>query len=170
MISLINKLTVKKMMNMSGYLLKPVGIVKNTINEEILKYSNGDLKLDLQSAIAQQGDLNASEIIINEEFADCLDGIEDFSHLVVLFWTHKNPEEARQIKKIHPAGMKKMPVKGIFATRSPVRPNPICLTTVKLLKRKGNLLIVERFDAIDNTPIIDIKPHLPFYESPLEVK
>ena len=64
----------------------------------------------------------------------------------------------------------KIPIKGIFATRLPVRPNPICKTTVKLIERKRNTLIVERLDAIDNTPVIDIKPHLPFYDSPINVK
>ena len=63
-----------------------------------------------------------------------------------------------------------MPIKGIFATRSPVRPNPICKTTVKLIERKGATLIVEGFDAIDDTPVVDIKPHIPFYDSPLNVK
>ncbi len=135
-----------------------------------LRYSNKDLKLDLDAALNQGSDLIRSKIIINEEYKECLDGIEDFSHIVVFFWTHKIPDKARQIKKVHPAGLKKIPMKGIFATRSPVRPNPICKTTVKLIERKGNILLVEGLDAIDKTPIIDIKPHLPFYDSPLNIK
>ncbi|MEJ2295988.1 MAG: TrmO family methyltransferase, partial [Candidatus Lokiarchaeota archaeon] len=66
--------------------------------------------------------------------------------------------------------LKEMPLKGIFATRSPVRPNPICKTTVKLIERRGATLVVEGLDAIDNTPVVDIKPHIPFYDSPLNVK
>lgn len=156
--------------NMSDYIIRPIGIGKNKADKEVLKYSNKDIKLDFDVALRQGTDLKKSEIIINEEYLDCLDGIEDFSHIIVLFWTHKVPNNARQIKKLHPAGLKQMPIKGIFATRSPVRPNPICKTTVKLIERKGTTLVVEGLDAIDNTPVVDIKPHLPFYDSPLNVK
>jgi len=155
---------------MSEYIIRPIGIVKSKADKEVLKYSNKDIKLDYDLALRQGTDLKESEIIINEEYLDCLEGIEDFSHLIILFWTHKVPNNARQIKKVHPAGLKEMPIKGIFATRSPVRPNPICKTTVKLIERKGATLVVEGLDAIDNTPVIDIKPHLPFYDSPLNVK
>jgi tRNA-Thr(GGU) m(6)t(6)A37 methyltransferase TsaA len=155
---------------MSDYIIKPIGIVKSKADKEVLKYSNKDIKLDVDVALSQGSDLKKSEIIINEEYVDCLDGVEDFSHIIVLFWTHKVPNNARQIKKVHPAGLKRMPIKGIFATRSPVRPNLICETTVKLIERKGATLIVEGLDAIDNTPVIDIKPHHPFYDSPLNVK
>ena len=155
---------------MSEYIIRPIGIVKSKADKEVLKYSNKDIKLDFDAALSQGTDLIKSEIIINEEYLDCLEGIEDFSHLIILFWTNKVPNKARQIKKVHPAGLKEMPIKGIFATRSPVRPNPICKTTVKLIERKGATLVVEGLDAIDNTPVIDIKPHLPFYDSPLNVK
>ena len=155
---------------MSEYIIRPIGIVKSTADKEVLKYSNKDIKLDYDVALSQGADLKKSEIIINKEYVDCLDGIEDFSHIVVLFWTHKVPNNARQIKKVHPAGLKQMPIKGIFATRSPVRPNPICKTTVKLIERKGSTLMVEGLDAIDDTPVLDIKPHIPFYDSPLNVK
>jgi len=155
---------------MSDYIIRPIGIVKSKADKEVLKYSNKDIKLDFEVALSQGTDLKKSEIIINKEYLDCLDGIEDFSHIIILFWTHKVPNNARQIKKVHPAGLKQMPIKGIFATRSPVRPNPICKTTVKLIERKGTTLIVEGLDAIDNTPVVDIKPHIPFYDSPLNVK
>jgi tRNA-Thr(GGU) m(6)t(6)A37 methyltransferase TsaA len=155
---------------MTEYIVRPIGIVKNKADKEVLKYANKDIKLDFDAALSQGTDLKKSEIIINEEYEDCLDGIEDFSHIVVLFWTNKVPDRARQLKKVHPAGLKEIPMKGIFATRSPVRPNPICKTTVKLIERRGATLLVEGLDAIDNTPVVDIKPHLPFYDSPLNVK
>jgi len=155
---------------MSDYIIRPIGIVKSKADKEVLKYSNKDIKLDFDVALSQGTDLKKSEIIINQEYSDCLDGIEDFSHIIILFWTNKVPNNARQIKKVHPAGLKQIPIKGIFATRSPVRPNPICKTTVKLIERKGTTLVVEGLDAIDNTPVVDIKPHLPFYDSPLNVK
>jgi len=155
---------------MSNLIIKPIGIVRSEINEEMLKYSNKDIKLDHGLISHHRSNLKTQEILINKEYEECLDGIKDFSHIVVFFWTHKNSDEARQIKKVHPAGMEKMPIKGIFATRSPVRPNPICTTTVKLIKRIRNILIVEGLDAINNSPVIDIKPHLPSYDSPEDVK
>ena len=155
---------------MTELLVKPIGIVKNKADKEVLKYANKNIKLDRDAAINQGTDLITSKIIVNEEYLECLDGIEDFSHLVILFWTHKTPPNARQIKRVHPAGLRKIPTKGIFATRSPVRPNPIAKTTVRLIERNGDTLIVEGLDAIDNTPVIDIKPHIPFYDSPLNIK
>lgn len=155
---------------MPNYVVTPVGYVKSQNKENVLKYSNNDIELSKKIARELREHGTSSHIFVKDEFIDCLDGIEDFSHLIILFWTHNTPEQARQIKNVHPAGMKNMPVKGIFATRSPVRPNPICKTTVKLVERKGNVLIVEGLDAIDGSPIIDIKPHLPSYDSPLNVK
>jgi len=155
---------------MTDFTLNPIGIVKNTAEKEVLTVSNNDLQLDSNVARNHGSDLMKSKIIINDEYIECLDGIEDFSHIIILFWTHKISDKARQIKKVHPAGIRKIPQKGIFATRSPVRPNPICETTVKLIERKGNMLSVERLDAINGTPVIDIKPHLPYYDSPVDVK
>lgn len=155
---------------MTDFNIKPIGIVSSKADKEVLKYSNKDIELDFDVVLHQGSDLITSKIIINEEYINCLDGIEDFSHIIIFFWTHKVPDKARQIKQVHPAGMKKMPIKGIFATRSPVRPNPICKTTVKLIERRGDTLLVEGLDAIDNTPVVDIKPHIPFYDSPLNIK
>lgn len=155
---------------MTNYIVKPIGIVKSKVEKEVLKYNNKDINLDIDTATNQGSDLITSQIVINNEYIECLDGIEDFSHIIVLFWTHTVPDKARQIRKVHPAGLKEMPLKGIFATRSPVRPNPICKTTVRLIERKENILIVDGLDAINNTPVVDIKPHLPLYDSPLNIK
>ena len=158
------------MMIMKNYIIKPVGIVKSNRKKISLAYEDNDLKLDFDLALEQHREMNISEIMIDKEYEECLDGIEDFSHLIVFFWTHFISEKARQIKKVHPAGINKCPLKGIFATRSPVRPNPVCQMTVKFLERKGNILIVEGLDAVDGTPIIDIKPHLTFWDAPFDVK
>lgn len=146
------------------YTIKPIGIVENKIETISLKVEEKDIALD--KAVSARTDRYSlkSKILIKDEFKDCLDGIEGFSHIVILFWTHKTTENSRLIKKVHPGGIEKCPKKGIFATRSPARPNPICITTVKLLKRIDNTLIVEGFDAINKTPIIDIKPYLPNYD------
>jgi len=99
-----------------------------------------------------------SQIVFREELTEALEGIQDFSHLFVLFWLHEMSNEDRRIMKVHPRGRRDMPLLGIFATRSPHRPNPIGLTRVKLLKVKGNIVTVQGLDAFDGTPILDIKP------------
>jgi tRNA (adenine37-N6)-methyltransferase len=155
---------------MKEFIIRPIGIVKNKIDAEILKYANNDIELDPKRIKSSRHAFDTSEIIIYDEYLECLDGIEDFSHLMIIYWTHKTPVHARSIKKVHPAGLKSMPIKGVFATRSPVRPNPLALSSVRLLECKENILIVEGLDAINGSPVLDIKPHLPSYDSPLNVK
>ncbi|MGQ9551946.1 MAG: tRNA (N6-threonylcarbamoyladenosine(37)-N6)-methyltransferase TrmO [Candidatus Bathycorpusculaceae bacterium] len=101
---------------------------------------------------------NIAEIILREELADALDGIEEFSHLFIIFWMHKISSEERKKIKVRPRGREEPPLLGVFATRSPNRPNPIGLTLVELLRMKGNVLTVRGLDAYDGTPILDIKP------------
>ncbi|TFF98341.1 MAG: tRNA (N6-threonylcarbamoyladenosine(37)-N6)-methyltransferase TrmO [Promethearchaeota archaeon] len=150
--------------------IKPIGYVENNIKSETLKGTHVGLELSENLHSNKARELIRSNLMINDDYIECLKGIEDFSHIIVLFWTHNTPFKARQIKKVHPGGIKTIPKQGIFATRSPVRPNPICETTVKLIRRQKNILEVEGLDAIDKTPLIDIKPHLPSYDSPIEVK
>lgn len=99
-----------------------------------------------------------SEIILHEDLAEALEGIESFSHLFVIFWMHEISDEERMTKKIHPRGRMDMPLVGIYATRTPHRRNPIGLTLVELLKVRGNILTVRGLDAFNGTPILDIKP------------
>ncbi len=155
---------------MTSMNIVPIGIVKNTKNKEALKYANQNIKFDIKRAANQESDLILSEIIVYEDFVEALDGIEEFSHLIIVFWIHKNSDKPREIRKVHPGGLKNMSLKGIFATRSPARPNPIGITTVRLIERRENVLVVDGIDAINDTPVIDIKPHLPYYDSPPNVK
>ena len=99
-----------------------------------------------------------SQIVFREDLTEALEGVEEFSHLFVLFWLHKMSDENRKTMKVHPRGRADMPLLGIFATRTPHRPNPIGLTRVKLLKTEGNVLTVQGLDAYDGTPVLDIKP------------
>jgi tRNA-Thr(GGU) m(6)t(6)A37 methyltransferase TsaA len=99
-----------------------------------------------------------SEIILREELADALKGIEDFSHLFVIFWMHRISKEERKIVEVRPRGREDMLLQGVFATRTPYRPNPIGLTLVELLEVRGNVLIVRGLDALDGSPVVDIKP------------
>ena len=101
-----------------------------------------------------------SKVVIAPQLVEALDGIDGFSHVVIIFYLHKVDEERRSRLKVHPQGKKEMPLTGVFATRSPVRPNPIGVTTVKLLERQENVLKVLGLDAYDGTPVLDVKPYL----------
>ncbi len=99
-----------------------------------------------------------SKIVFREDLVESLEGIREFSHLFVLFWLHKIEDKEKEIKKVHPRGREDMPLLGIFATRTPHRPNPIGLTRVKLLAVEDNVITVQGLDAFDGTPVLDIKP------------
>lgn len=99
-----------------------------------------------------------SRIEIRPDLEEALDGIENVDYVLVLFYFDKsNPSEGFPLK-VHPRGDINKPLKGVFATRSPRRPNFLGVTKCKLLSRKGRMLEVEDLDAINGTPVIDIKP------------
>ena len=99
-----------------------------------------------------------SQIIFCEELTEALDGVEEFSHLFVLFWLHKIEGKKMDSMKVRPRGRSDMPILGIFGTRAPHRPNPIGLTRVKLLNVERNVVTVQGLDAFNGTPVLDIKP------------
>ncbi len=100
-----------------------------------------------------------STITVDEEWRDALDGLEGFTHIWVLFFFDRMP--AIDSQRGHPMARDDMPIVGRFATRSPMRPNPIGMTAVRLLERRGTTLRVRGLDAIEGTPVLDIKPYLP---------
>jgi tRNA-Thr(GGU) m(6)t(6)A37 methyltransferase TsaA len=99
---------------------------------------------------------------IYPEYQDGLLGIEQFSHILVIYWLHENdrPEE-RGILQVHPRHNKSNPLTGVFATHAPVRPNLIALTRCRLLEVIGNILKIDQIDAYDGSPVIDIKAFFP---------
>jgi len=99
-----------------------------------------------------------SQIIIHDELIEALEGVDGFSHLFVLFWLNQVSGKQRMTMKVHPRGRMDMPLLGVFASRTNIRPNPIGLTLVELIKIEGNTLTVRGLDAFDGTPILDIKP------------
>lgn len=125
--------------------LKPIGRVRNSIRH---------FKREGWESVV-------SEIVLDPQYSEALDGIEDYSHILVLFWISRLQAAQRKIKKIHPKSRPDLPLVGIFATRTQYRPNPIGLTLVKLISRKKNVLKVKGLDALQGTPIIDIKPISP---------
>lgn len=111
-----------------------------------------------------------SEIIVNSNLTEALDNLDEFSHIIVLYWMHQLPAGKQLPLKVHPMGKSELPLVGRFATRSPSRPNPVGQATVRLLERQANVLKVKGLDAIDGTPVIDIKPYLPGYDSADDAK
>ncbi|MCP8305362.1 MAG: tRNA (N6-threonylcarbamoyladenosine(37)-N6)-methyltransferase TrmO [archaeon] len=132
---------------------RPIGYVKTDSDEDLIK-------VDREKVV--------SKVILFEEFTEALDGVEDFSHLFIIFHLHK-VVAGRSALKVHPRRRSDLPLVGVFATRSPYRPNPIGLTLVELIERKGNIVKVKGLDAIDGTPVIDVKPYFP-PDAALEVR
>ena len=144
--------------------LRPVGLIKNRIDELSLVAGGAGLEMrgELDATMEQVREVRQaiSEIVIDETLTGILDGIEEYSHLVVLYWAHKVPEEGRSLVKVHPMGRKDIPEVGIFSTCSPARPNPVLTTVVRLSRRRGNVLEVAGLDAVNGSPVVDIKPYV----------
>jgi len=136
--------------------LKTIGIVRNEVKQKPKQVPFGWEKV-------------YSEIVIDSSLAEALDGLEEFSHIIVLYWMHQVGTGELSMK-VHPMGKQDLPLVGRFATRSPDRINPIGKTTVRLLERQGNILRIRGLDAIDGTPVIDIKPYIPGYDSVADAK
>jgi len=137
-----------------GMTLKPIGIVRKGIKRAAAK-------CDREKVV--------SDIIIDTSLTEALDGLEESSHIVVLYWMHQAMSGEVPLK-VHPRGKQELPLLGLFATRTPNRPNRIGIAMVRLLERQGNILRVEGLDAIDGTPVIDIKPYIPGYDSVANAK
>jgi tRNA-Thr(GGU) m(6)t(6)A37 methyltransferase TsaA len=142
---------------------RAVGVVSSPLKEPSLVASSGDLQWRPGVTGAGESQGVTSELVIDSGLAGILDGIEGFSHLLVLYWAHRVPPEGRSLIRAHPMGRKDLPLVGIFATCSPARPNTICATVVRLVERQENALMVEGLDALDGSPIVDIKPYNPSY-------
>ncbi|MGG2015305.1 tRNA (N6-threonylcarbamoyladenosine(37)-N6)-methyltransferase TrmO [Bacillus sp. S10(2024)] len=99
-----------------------------------------------------------------------LQGIEDFSHLEVIFYFDKVSDDKVQYEARHPRNNPNFPKVGIFSQRGKNRPNKLGVTTVELIEHTGNKLVVKGLDAIDGTPIIDIKPVMKEFLPKKEIK
>jgi len=133
---------------------KPVGVVRTVL-------SNDEVRESLHKGFE-------AEIEVFQEYTPALDGIEGFSHIMVLFYLHETTKAQRETLQARPRrflryGLKleELPLVGVFCLDSPHRPNPIGLTIVKLLGRHGNVLTVGGLDAFNDSPVLDIKPYTP---------
>lgn len=99
-----------------------------------------------------------AQIVVREDFATGLSGIEEWSHLIVLFWMDRLAGKPFSLT-MQPRYGANAPEVGVFGTRGRGRPNPIGLAIVELLKREANVLTVKALDAYDGSPVLDIKPY-----------
>jgi tRNA-Thr(GGU) m(6)t(6)A37 methyltransferase TsaA len=122
-------------------MVQPIGIVRNNLGRR-----GYDEWRDTES-----------DVVICEEYQEALLGLDEYSHIEVLFYLHEmdKPFKAR----IHPTGNPDYPLVGAFATRTPNRPSRLALTTCRLLSINGNVVRVRGLDAYDGSPVLDIKPH-----------
>jgi tRNA-Thr(GGU) m(6)t(6)A37 methyltransferase TsaA len=120
--------------------IKPIGFVECASSDENVRDKN-----------------LLSRIVFKKDLVKALDGVEEFSHVFIIYWMHKISNAQRKL--IREDGHGEMPPRGVFACRGPIRPNPIGLTVVELVERDANVLWVKGLDALDNTPVLDIKPY-----------
>jgi tRNA-Thr(GGU) m(6)t(6)A37 methyltransferase TsaA len=107
-----------------------------------------------------------TKLRIFEIYRDALKGLDGFSHVLVLYWFDRNDTlEKRNILQVHPRGNRNNPLTGVFACRAPVRPNLIALSLCKVLSIQNEIITVDKIDAFDGSPILDIKPYIPSIDS-----
>jgi tRNA-Thr(GGU) m(6)t(6)A37 methyltransferase TsaA len=124
------------------------------------KDTEASFQLTPVGKVEKQGD--AARIRIFDRYGDALLGLEGWSHVNVFWWFDKNDvPEKRRILRVHPRGDDKNPLTGVFACRSPVRPNLIALSVCKILSVEKNVVRVDAIDAFDGTPVLDLKPFIP---------
>ena len=136
--------------NSDSFSIRPIGYVKSAyIQTKDVPHTRTGWTADV------------SQIHLLPKYAKALGGLTGYSHIIVLFWIHK----AKQWKM--PKNHQKPPYVKLFATRMPVRPNPVGMSVVELLSFSTDTgkVVVKGMDALDGTPVIDIKPYIPNFDS-----
>ena len=128
--------------------MEPIGYVRNEVTE--------------RKDVAWGED--TSTIVLEESYISGLKGLEDFSHVIILYYLDK----AKYVKEKHlqrrPQNREDMPLVGIFSQRGKDRPNQIGMTSVEIVSVSDDRIVVKGLDAIDGTPVLDIKPYYPVYD------
>lgn len=127
--------------------IEPIGVVRSGVSEGVDE---------------NWGEVVA-EIVVRPDLAAGLQGLDQFSHLLVVFYMHQSSFDPGDLVR-RPRGRADMPELGIFAQRAKHRPNPIGITAVELVSLAGNVLKVKGLDAIDGTPVLDLKPYFPAFD------
>ena len=130
---------------MTGFELKPIGRVESPLTDP--------------AAAPKQGDEGAPDawIVLDPEVLEALDGIREGDEVLVLTWFDR---ASRDVLRVHPRGDESRAPEGVFNTRSPHRPNPIGLHRVEIAAIDGARIRVRNLEAVDGTPIVDLKPVL----------
>jgi tRNA-Thr(GGU) m(6)t(6)A37 methyltransferase TsaA len=132
-------------LSQSSYEVKPIGIVESPLTDPASGPNQGD-----------EGAPDAS-LVFDAAFHEALDGIRPGDHVIVLTWLHR---ARRDVLRTHPQDDLWREEQGVFNTRSPDRPNPIGLHPVEVVSVDGLRLRVRPLEAVDGTPIVDLKPVL----------
>ncbi len=133
---------------MSAIAMEPIGYVCSDVEQRKDAAWGGDL----------------SVIVLEEEYAGGLEGIEDFSHAIIIFHLDKAEFIPEKHLRRRAQNREDMPLRGIFAQRGKDRPNTIGLTAVEIVSADDRSLTVKGLDAINGTPVLDIKPYYPAYD------
>lgn len=128
--------------------LNPIGYVRNDVEKKKDKSWGADI----------------SKIELEEQYTGGLRGLNEFSHAIIIYYLDKAQFDIEKHLQRRPQNRDDMPLVGIFSQRGKDRPNQIGMTSVKIVSTSDDLLIVEGLDAIDGTPILDIKPYYPVYD------
>jgi tRNA-Thr(GGU) m(6)t(6)A37 methyltransferase TsaA len=107
----------------------------------------------------------AGSVEIFTEYSEGLKDVDGFSHLILLYHLHEITDSNLIVVPFLDTEER-----GVFSTRAPVRPNPIGISVVKLISIKGNWLNVDNLDVLDGTPLIDLKPYIPDFDAPVDVR
>jgi tRNA-Thr(GGU) m(6)t(6)A37 methyltransferase TsaA len=139
-------------MNRNGISLEPIGFVSSPVKQTPRP------EHDWTGIV--------SEIVVEPEFSAGLEGLERYSHVIVIYWANKATDKSKMALRVRYRGDSSLPEVGVFASRSLFRPNPLGMKVTRLLERKDNILRLEGLDALDGTPVLDIKPFIPSSDAP----
>ena len=128
------------------------------INATPVGYIRSEITDRGQAPRQGRDDATVAMIEILPRYSHALEGIEQRSQLVVICWLHLADRDTLTVR---PRGDTNAPLTGVFCTRSPARPNPLAIYVCDLVSKEGRFLKVRGIDAVEGTPVLDIKPHIP---------
>ena len=132
-----------------------------TTKAEIMKEKHMQKSFNLYPVGEVEKKGKQSWLRIFEKYTDALKGLDGYSHVFVMYWFDKNDtEKKRSILQVHPRGNKENPLTGVFACRAPVRPNLIALSLCKVLSVADGVVHIDKIDALDGSPVLDLKPYI----------
>ena len=133
---------------MADITMEPIGRVKNNVANR-------------KDALWEE---DISSVILDAQYISGLKGLEDFSHVIILYWLDQACYVPEKHLQRRPQNREDMPLVGIFSQRGKNRPNRIGMTSVEIVAVTDDTLVVKGLDAVDGTPVLDIKPYYPVYD------